>query len=77
MKTVAPKTKSSAIKWIERDLIYQLILIRISVWLMKLMASLRTCERVLLIIYGKTEQLRATNKFVRALPINMNAQLMC
>lgn len=58
------------LKGSERNLTYQLIVIRVSVWRMKLMASLRTCERELLIVLGKTELLRATSKFARAPPIN-------
>lgn len=59
----------------ERNLTYQLILIRVSVWRMKLMASLRTCERELQIVLGKTELLRATSKFARAPPIALVADI--
>lgn len=54
----------------EQNLTYQLIQIRVSILQMKMMASLRTCERELLIVLGKTELLRATSKFARAPPIS-------
>ena len=52
----------------EQNLTYQLIQIRVSILQMKMMASLRTCERELLILLGKTELLIATSKFARAPP---------
>lgn len=52
----------------EQHLTYQLIYIRVSILRMKMMASLRTCERELLIVLGKTELLIATSKFARAPP---------
>lgn len=54
----------------EQNLTYQLIQIRVSILQMKIMASLRTCERELLIVLGKTELLKATSKFARAPPIS-------
>jgi hypothetical protein len=53
----------------EQNLTYQLIQIRVSILQIKMTASLRTCERELLIVLGKTELLRATSKFARAPPI--------
>jgi hypothetical protein len=56
---------------VEQNLTYQLVQIRVSILQMKMMASLRTCERKLLIVLGKTELLRATSKFARAPPISV------
>jgi hypothetical protein len=52
-----------------RSLTFRLILIRFSILRMKMKATLRTCERAVLVVLGKTELLIATSKFARAPPI--------